>query len=83
MDGLSECWNVVLDPKAREKTAFTTGKELFKFTVLPFGATNAPSAFSRLMEQVLVGLHFSACLIYLDDVISFGKDFAQATDRIE
>ena len=40
-----------------------------------FGLFNAPATFERLMETVLAGLQWDICLIYLDDVIVFGKSF--------
>ena len=83
MDLISGYHNVAVDTRSREKTAFTTGTSLYEFRVLPFGVVNAPSAFSRLMEYVLTGLQFSACLIYLDDVISFGRTFEEAAERLD
>jgi hypothetical protein len=41
----------------------------------PFGLCNAPATFERLMETVLAGLQWDICLIYLDDVIIYGKNF--------
>ena len=67
----------------RPKTAFTTHKGLFQFKVLPFGLTNAPATFERLMEQVLHGLQWERCLVYLDDVICFGKTFEEAADNLD
>ena len=58
-----------------EKTAFTSRKGLFEFTVMPFGLCNAPATFERLMETDLAGLLWQICLIYMDDVIVIGKDF--------
>lgn len=63
-------WQVELDPKDREQTAFNTGSALYQFKVMPMGLTNAPPTFQRLMELVLHGLHWKVCLVYLDDVFS-------------
>ena len=68
-------WQVPLDPNSKEKTAFTTGTGLYEFNVMPFGLVNAPMTFQRLMERVLQGLHWSTCLVYLDDCIILGQDF--------
>ncbi len=36
-----------------------------------------PPRFERLMEIVLAGLHWTICLIYLDDIIVSGKSFEE------
>ena len=75
LDLNAEYWQVEMEPVDAEKTAFTSRKGLFEFTVMPFGLCNAPATFERLMETVLACLHWQICLIYLDDVIVIGKDF--------
>ena len=42
---------------------------------MPFGLCNAPATFECLMDRVLQGLRWSRCLVYLDDIISFGSTF--------
>ncbi|MCP3857990.1 MAG: RNA-directed DNA polymerase, partial [Actinomycetia bacterium] len=51
---------------------------LFEWLVMPFGLCNAPATFCRLMEKVLADICWSKCLVYLDDVLSFGRDFTEA-----
>ena len=82
LDLASGYWQVSLSPEARCKTAFATHSGLFQFRVMPFGLCNAPVTFERLMDQVLQGLHWSRCLVYLDDIISFGTTFGDALDNL-
>lgn len=55
------------------KTAFVVNNKFYQFRVIPLGLCNAPSTFSRLMDLVLSGLTWRCCLVYLDDIIVFGK----------
>lgn len=76
-------WQVGLDPKDKPKTAFITRKGLLQFRVLPFGLCNAPATFERLIETVLAGLQWDICLIYIDDVIVYGKTFEEALENLK
>jgi len=49
---------------------------------MPFGLTCAPSVFQRLMDVVLCGLSYHECLVYLDDIIVFGKTFDEQLTRL-
>ncbi len=46
-------WQVEMDQRDIDKTAFVTRQGLFRFTVMPFGLCNALATFERLMELVL------------------------------
>jgi hypothetical protein len=83
LDLKSGCSQVALHPEDKEKTAFSTGQGLWQFTVMPFGLCNAPATFERLMEFVLRGLTYEACLVYLDDVIVIGRMFQEQLDNLQ
>ena len=50
---------------------------------MPYGMCNAPAVFERLMDRVLCGMRWSRCLVYLDDVNSFGMTAPEALLRLE
>ena len=64
------------------KTAFITKFGLYEWTTLPMGLSGAPFCYTRLMELALAGLQCNTCVIYLDDVIVFGKTFDEHLSRL-
>ena len=76
LDLQSGYWQIEMDPKNREKTAFCSMGGLFEFQVMPFGLCNVPSTFERLIDKVFHGLNHEVCLIYLDDIIVKSATFA-------
>ena len=83
MDLQSGFWQVPIKEEHKEITAFTTGRKLYEFQVLPFGMTNSPATFARLMEKVLENLQWEICLIYIDDILVFARDFQELLDRTQ
>ena len=74
---------MVMLADAKRKAAFVTHEGLFQFRVMPFGLCNAPVTFECLMARVLCGMRWSRCLVYLDDVISFGVSVSEALVLLE
>ena len=76
-------WQVELDEESKPLTAFTAGPlGFYECEWMPFGATNAPATFQRMMETCLGDLHLNWCLIYLDDIIVFAKTQEEAITRL-
>ena len=79
LDLKSGYWQIKVHPASQEKTAFTMHQGLFEFRVMPFRLMNAPAAFQRLMQQVLMGLNTESATdfvaVYLDDILIFSETF--------
>ena len=74
MDFKSGFWQIKMTPGSQQYMAFTVGNlGFYKFTCMPFGLCNAPAMFQRLMQNTLGELNLTYCIIYLDDVIVFGR----------
>ena len=81
-DLASSYWQVCMDPASQEKTAFITHSGLYEFKKMPFGLVNAPATFQRLMEVVLSGLARDGCMVYLDDILVFGRTLDEHNDNL-
>lgn len=65
-------YNIKLDENSRKYTAFCSGQ--YQMTRMPMGLKTSPSSFSRMMTIAMAGLNYNKCLIYLDDLIVFGRN---------
>ena len=82
LDLASGYWQVALDEDAARKSAFVVRNGLYQWRCMPFGLCNAPATFERLMDRVMAGLQWDILLIYLDDVIVFGKTVEEEIKRL-
>lgn len=83
LDLKSAFWQVQMKEEDKEKTAFTVGNlGFYECERMPFGLKNSPATFQRLMEKTLGDLHMKTCLIYLDNIIVFGKTVEQHLQRL-
>jgi hypothetical protein len=59
------------------KTAYRTRYGHFKFLVLPFGLTNAPSLFMDLMNRVFQPYLDKFVVIFIDDILVYSKSYEE------
>lgn len=76
-------------PEDKEKTAFICPLGFYQFERMPQGVTGAPATFQRLMEKAVGDMNLQV-LVYLDDLIVFGRSleeheewFFRVLDRLE
>ena len=77
-------WQVEMAEECKAYTAFTCGPlGFYECDTMPFGATNAPATFQRLMHDCLDDLNMNWCIVYLDDNIIFSDTKEEHLKRLE
>lgn len=59
---------VLMDPKDKQLTTFSTTIGHYHFIRMPFDLKNSPDTFQRLINRVVLGLQDSELFVYLDDI---------------
>ena len=81
MDLSKAYYQVPLTERAKQISAFTTPFGLFQFERMPFGLSNSPGTFQRLMDKVFVDMNLSELIVFLDDILVHGRTLEELEDR--
>ncbi len=83
LDLRSGYYQIPMNKDDQEKTAFICPLGFFEFERMPQGLSGAPATFQRVMERPSVGdMNFLEVLVYLDDLIIFGRTIEEHEERL-
>jgi hypothetical protein len=84
IDQKSGYFQVDIEETHKERTAFTAGAlGFYEYNRMPFGLSNSPATYQRLMEECLGDYNMKICVIFLDDLIIFSENFEQHLERLD
>ena len=83
LDCYSGFWQMGIREEHKELTGFSVPSGHYEFNRLPFGLSNSPANFQRLMDTVLKNLTGTECFVFIDDVIIFSNTAEEHARRLE
>jgi hypothetical protein len=83
LDCYSGFWQINIQEEDHEKSAFSVPSlGHFEFNTLPYGMSNSPASFQRLMDLVLKNLTGKECWVYIDGVIVYSDTAEERAKRL-
>ena len=83
LDCYSGFWQVGIKEEHKERTGFSLTSGHYGFNRLPFGLSNSPANFQRLVDAVLKYLVGTECWVFIDDIIVYSKSAEEHAARLE
>ena len=65
-----------------QKTAFCTRYGQYEFTVMPFGMSNAPSQFMRMMNEYMAPYLDKFVIVFIDDILIYSKNKEEHLEHV-
>ncbi len=83
IDLCSGYWQIPMAESSRRLTTFTTPFGNYRFKRIPFGLSQAPAHFQRVIaQQVLAGLTGVVCESYIDDIVIYGNTLEEFEENL-
>lgn len=84
LDAKSGYHQIEIEESHKERLAFSVGLVgFFEFSRMPFGLSNRPSTYQRLMVDCLGELDLNNCFVFLYDIITFSETFTKNLDHLQ
>jgi hypothetical protein len=84
LDLTAGCHQTPLDEASRKYTAFKTAFGVYEWNRVPMGLKGAPSYFQHVLQsEVLHGLIYNICELYIDDVIIFADTAKEMVTNLQ
>jgi hypothetical protein len=72
-----------IKPEDKKKTGIVTPFGTYQYERLAFGLAGSSFTFTRTMDEVLLGLGSVTCLVFMDDVLVFGRTMEEHVERLQ
>jgi hypothetical protein len=73
-------WNLAIDPKYRDRTAFFAGDKLYQYCRMPFGLASAPAFMNQIISKLL---HGTDAIVYFDDIICCAETWEGMVETLD
>jgi hypothetical protein len=73
---------ILVTPRSREKLSFVCHSGQYEFLKIPFGITNGPAIYQRMINKLIQGMDPDKVFAYIDDIMIATETFEEHLELI-